>query len=89
MNVVTQSFSIYKGVVVVVQLVLIYLGFIVVSVVDKYYYYGILWNALAAGNVVVTGIACVWICLTLPLLRLIRNLMRTRNLRLRATKKDF
>ena len=70
------------------QLLLAYLGFIAVSVIDKYFYYGILWNALSAGNLVVTAIGCVWVCLTLPALRVLRQLMKTRNLKLKTGKRD-
>jgi hypothetical protein len=55
--------------------------------VDKNFYYGILWNALASGNLIVTGIACVWMSLTIPALRVLKNLMKGRGLKMRNSKK--
>ena len=72
---------------IIVQVLFIYLGFVIVSVVDKYFYYGILWNVLSSGNLIVTGIACIWVSLVVPGVRLLRVLVRGRALKLPSTKK--
>jgi hypothetical protein len=86
-TILNQSLSVYKAVVIMGQVVLIYIGFIIVSLMDKYYYKGVLWSALAAGNITVTAIACIWICLTVPAVRLLFTIMKSRGLRSKEAKK--
>ena len=82
-----QAFSFYKGVVMGGQVLLIYLGFILVSVVDKYHYKGIMWGALKSGNIWMTVIANVWICLTIPAIRWLWNVLKYKALRNVDSKK--
>lgn len=88
-NIITSAISIYKIIVIAVQLLTLYIGFIIVSVTDTYGYYGILWNALV-GKVFLTAIICIWICLTLPAIRLLLQLMKGKRLkRADKAKKTF
>jgi hypothetical protein len=73
-NVLTSSFSVFKAIVIIVQIIILYGGFILVSLLDTYDYYGILWSALI-GKSFITGVCCIWIGLTLPAIRLLLQLM--------------
>lgn len=86
-NTLSQSVSVYKIIIIVSQVILIYIGFIIVSMVDRYFYQGILWSALSAGNISVTIIACVWICLTVPALRILFSIIKSRGLKSKENKK--
>lgn len=77
-NILSQSLSIFKGVVLLGQLALIYLSFLIVSLTDTYHYKGILWNALSSGNIFLTVIASVWVSLSLPALRLLWSMLGTK-----------
>jgi hypothetical protein len=74
------SFSAYKGLVILAQIVVLYIGFIIVSVTDTYGYYGILWNALN-GKSFLTAICCIWIGVTLPAIRMLLHLMKGKKLK--------
>lgn len=60
---------------------------IIVSLVDSYYYAGILW-ATMQGKTLMTVVGCVWACSTLPALRSLLQLMKKRNLRRGDRSKD-
>ena len=88
-NIIISAISIYKLIVLAVQLLTLYIGFIILSVTDTYGYYGILWNALV-GKVFLTAIILIWICLTLPAIRLLLQLMKGKKLkRAEKAKKAF
>jgi len=74
-------------VVILGQILIIYIAFIVVSVLDKYHYRGIAWNVLNAGNVWVTFLGCLWICLTVPAGRWLWNVLRSKKLRTGHSRK--
>jgi hypothetical protein len=57
-----------------VQILVLYGGFILVSLLDTFGYYGILWSALV-GKSFITAVCCIWIGLTLPAIRLLLQLM--------------
>ena len=78
-NPINLTFSLYKLVVVVGQLVVFYLGAIIISATDTYYYKGILWAF--KGKALMTGIALCWMGMTLPALRTLYLLMKKRNLK--------
>ena len=82
-----QAFSVYKGIVLLGQIVMTYVGFVIVSVLDTYHYKGILWAALKAGNVWVTIVALVWISLTFPAIRWLWSMLRHKGLRKRELRK--
>jgi hypothetical protein len=79
-NLLTFAFSIYKLIVILVQILVLYVGFIIVSASDTYGYYGILWNALS-GKVFLTAVTSIWICLTLPAIRMVLHLMKGKKLK--------
>ena len=76
-----QNFSIYKAIIILSQIVFIYLCFILISVIDKYHFKAILWNILTAGNLLITIIICIWLCLTIPAIRLLWSLVKDRRFR--------
>lgn len=85
----TYSLSIYKMVVIAVQILVIYLGFIIVSATDTYGFKAILWNSMN-GKKFITAVMCIWICLTLPAIRMLLHLMRNKSLKKNdKTKKTF
>lgn len=73
-NVLISSFSVYKAIVIAGQIFILYGGFILVSLLDTFDYYGILWSALV-GKSFITAVCCIWIGLTLPAIRLLLQLM--------------
>jgi hypothetical protein len=86
-NLSIQALSFYKAIILASQVLLIYIGFVIVSAIDKYHYKGILWSALKAGNIWATIIGLVWITLTLPAVRWLWNALRNRRLRTDNVKK--
>jgi hypothetical protein len=86
-NLTIQALSLYKTVILLGQILAIYIGFLVVSILDKYHYRGIVWNALLAGNIWVTFLGCLWICLTIPAVRWLWNVLKNRKLRSAESKK--
>lgn len=63
-----------------VQIVIIYLGFIIVSATDTYGFKSVLWNSLN-GKKFITAVICIWICLTLPAIRMLLHLLRNKGLK--------
>lgn len=86
-NLSIQAMSPYKVVVLLGQVFAIYLGFIVVSLMDRYHYRGVVWGVLAAGNIWVTFLGCLWICLTVPATRWLWNVLRHKKLKSTDPKK--
>jgi hypothetical protein len=70
--------SIYKAIIIIGQILLTYLGFIIVSAIDKYHYKGIFWGALKGGGVWMSIICSVWISLTIPAVRWLYNVLKHR-----------
>jgi hypothetical protein len=79
-NIFSKSFSLYRAIVILVQILLVYIGLIIISSTDTYHFAGILGEALS-GKVFVNAVCCVWICLTIPALRLLFQLLKSRKLR--------
>lgn len=78
-NHINLTFSLYKLIVLLVQLTILYLALVAVSLIDTNYYAGILWYF--RGKAFMTAIGCIWVSLSLPALRSLLFLMKKRNLK--------
>ena len=68
-NTIGSSFSFYKGGIILIQILLLYVGFIIVSATDTYYFYGIL-SEFMNGKALLTSICLIWISLSMPALNM-------------------
>lgn len=79
-NILTYSISIYKLIILGVQILVLYIGFMIVSVSDTYEYYGILWSAMV-GKIFMTALICIWICVSLPAIRMLLHLIKSKKVK--------
>lgn len=73
-NIIGSSFSLYKGLIILIQILMLYLGFIIVSSTDTYYYYGILTDFMK-GKTLLLSFCLIWISLTFPALNMALKLV--------------
>ena len=78
-NHINLTFSLYRFIALVAQLLFTYIGLIIISVSDTLYYKGVLWSF--KGKAFMAAIGCTWVCLTVPALRSLLLMMKKRNLK--------